>query len=39
MEYTQNIVLSEVQKSNATDEMESEEKEGVMVRLHVTYAS
>ena len=31
-------MLSEVQKSNAADEMESEEKEGVMVQLRVTYA-
>ena len=38
-EYTQNIVVSKMQKSNAADEMESEEKEGVMVRLHETYAS
>ena len=38
-EYTQNIVLSEVQKSNAADEMESEEKECVKVQLRETYAS
>ena len=39
MEYIQKIVLSEVQQSNAADEMESEEKEGVKVQLCVTYAS
>ena len=39
MEYIQKIVLSEVQQSNAVDEMESEEKEGVKVQLRVTYAS
>ena len=38
-EYTKNIMLSEVQKSNAADEMESEEKECVMVRLRETYVS
>ena len=32
-------MLSEVQKSNAADEMESEEKECVMVQLRETYAS
>ena len=39
MEYIQKFVLSEVQQSNAADEVESEEKEGVKVQLHVTYAS
>ena len=39
MEYIQKIVLSEVQQSNAADEMESEEKEGVKVQPRVTYAS
>ena len=39
MEYIQKFVLSEVQQSNAADEVESEEKEGVKVQLRVTYAS
>ena len=33
------IVLSEVQQTNASDELKSEEREDVKVQLHVTYSS
>ena len=32
-------MLSEVQQTNASDEMKSEEREDVKVQLHVTYSS